>query len=332
MKIFVYEFVTGGGLAEEPLPPGLVHEGDLMLRALLADLAALPDLDVFSSRDPRLPALPGVPAIAPGPGENAARHFARGVSAADAVWPVAPETGGVLERLAGDTVERGRILLGCRPDALRVAASKRATAAALSAAGVSVVPTFVTGDDLPPLPGPWVLKPDDGAGCDGTRLVRDWRRARRILASESGRFVAQPWIEGDALSLSLLCGEGRAMLLSCNRQHVRVTEGRLSLAGISVNALPDRDGRFARLGEEAAAAIPGLWGYIGVDLILGKDGPVVLEVNPRLTTSYVGLGPALGINPAALVLGLLRPDWRRRWRSPEGGRVAEICLESARGD
>jgi predicted ATP-grasp superfamily ATP-dependent carboligase len=31
----------------------------------------------------------------------------------------------------------------------------------------------------------------------------------------------------------------------------------------------------------------------------------VLEVNPRLTTSYVGLGAAIGMNPAALVLSLL---------------------------
>jgi predicted ATP-grasp superfamily ATP-dependent carboligase len=31
----------------------------------------------------------------------------------------------------------------------------------------------------------------------------------------------------------------------------------------------------------------------------------VLEVNPRLTTSYAGLRDALGINPARLVLDLL---------------------------
>jgi predicted ATP-grasp superfamily ATP-dependent carboligase len=292
----------------------------------------VPELDLFTTRDGRLPALPGVPTVATVPGENVARHFARGISAADAVWPIAPETGGVLERLARDTLDLGRILVGCRPAALRIAASKRATVSALSGAGVSAVPTFVSGDRLPPVPGPWVVKPDDGAGCDGTRLVRDWRQARGLLASDPGRLVAQPWIEGDALSLSLLCGEGSAVLLSCNRQHVQVADEGLSLLGISVNALADRDGRFARLGEQVAAAIPGLWGYVGVDLIAGKDGPVVLEVNPRLTTSYVGLGPALGINPAALVLDLLRPDWRRRWRSPERGGVAEIDLERAHAD
>ena len=54
-----------------------------------------------------------------------------------------------------------------------------------------------------------------------------------------------------------------------------------------------------------AAAIPGLWGYVGVDLIDTPAGPVVLEINPRLTTSYCGLGGVLGVNLAALVVGLL---------------------------
>jgi len=54
-----------------------------------------------------------------------------------------------------------------------------------------------------------------------------------------------------------------------------------------------------------AQAIPGLWGYVGIDLVDTADGPQVIEINPRLTTSYCGLASALGINPAARVLALL---------------------------
>jgi predicted ATP-grasp superfamily ATP-dependent carboligase len=71
-----------------------------------------------------------------------------------------------------------------------------------------------------------------------------------------------------------------------------------------VNAASD-DGTLASLADRIAAAIPGLWGYVGVDLVLTRDGPVVLEINPRLTTSYCGMGQALGINTAGLVLSLL---------------------------
>lgn len=304
MNIFVFEMITGGGLVADPLPPGLAREGDGMLRALLADLSRVSGVRVATSRDPRLPPLDDVGAITPAPGEDAFALYARGIATADAAWPIAPETDGALERLARDTLASGKVLLGSRPDAVRVAASKRATTRALEHAGVPAVPTFGPSDRLPPLPGRWVVKPDDGAGCDGVLLVPDWCAASDRLAGDPGCLVAQPWIEGEALSLSLVCCEGRATLLSCNRQHVRLEDGHPALESITVNAVPDRSGRLADLGRRIAAAIPGLWGYVGVDLVLSERGPVVLEVNPRLTTSYCGLRSALGINAAALVLDL----------------------------
>lgn len=307
MKLFVFEVVTGGGLAAERLPPGLAREGDLMVSALLRDLGELPDVSLITSRDPRLPppGVAGVATIAPAPGEEASALYARGVRAADAAWPIAPETDGLLERLSRATLELGRGLVGSRPDAVHLTASKRDTACALRAAGVATVPTFATGERLPPFHGPWVVKPDDGAGCEGMMVVQGWHAAAGRLESGSGRLVAQPWLDGDALSLSLLCGDGRATLLCCNRQHVRVVDGRPTLEAITVNALPDGEGRLADLAARIAAAIPGLRGYVGVDLVLTAQGPVVLEVNPRLTTSYCGLRSALGVNVAARTLDLL---------------------------
>lgn len=323
MKIFVFEWVTGGGLAGKALPPGLAREGEMMLRALVEDLGGVPAVRLTTSRDRRLlPPPPGVPSIVPATGEGPLALFARGAHGADAVWPIAPETDGVLERLACCTVALGKTLLGCRPEAVRFTASKRATARALEATGVPVVPTFGAGERPQPSPGRWVVKPDDGVGCEGARLVPDWRSAAALLAHGSEKLVAQPWIDGQAASLSLLCRDGDARLLCANQQHIRFVDGRLSLAGISVNAVPDREGTLRDLARRIAAAIPGLWGYVGVDIVLAHDGPVVLEINPRLTTSYRGLRRALGINPAALVLeGLLAPPRRTAPVSLEGDRA-----------
>lgn len=332
MRIFVFEMVTGGGLAAEPLRPSLAREGDLMLRALLRDLSDLPQVQVVASRDPRLPPVPGVAAIAPAPGEAPRALYARGVRGADAAWPIAPETDGVLQRLARDTLALGKRLLGSRPDAVRLAASKRETARVLCAAGVPAVPTFAAGDRLPPLAGAWVVKPDDGAGCDGVVVVPDWRAAGERLAGDPGRLIAQPWIDGCALSLSLLCCDGRAALLCCNRQHVRLVEGRPVLEAITVNAVPDSEGDLAALGTRIAGAIPGLWGYVGVDLVLAQQGPVVLEVNPRLTTSYCALRAALGINAAALVLDLLATGDTRGWRAPARTAAVTVSLVGDHGD
>jgi predicted ATP-grasp superfamily ATP-dependent carboligase len=320
VNLFVFEWVSGGGLAGEPLPPALAREGDMMVRALLCDLAELPGVRAATSRDPRLPPIAGMPAIVPEPGEDPLALYARGVAAADAAWPTAPETGGALERLARATLDLGVTLLGCHPDAVRLTTSKRATALALRAAGVPVIPTFGAGDRLPPLPGPWVVKPDDGAGCEDTHVVPDWRAAAERLALDPARSVAQPWIAGCPASLSLVCRDGRAELLCGNRQHVRVVACRPTLAAITVNGVTDPHGRLAELARRIAAAVPGLWGYVGVDLVLTDAGaPVVLEINPRLTTSYCGLRRAAGINAAARVLDA--PG------GPEAGTATPVLLE-----
>jgi len=298
-----------------------------MLRALLADLTLLPGIQVLTSRDGRLPPLPGIETIAPAPGEDGFALFARGVAACDAAWPTAPETDGILGHLAHETLRQGRTLLGCRPAGVQVATSKRATARALRAANVPAVPTFALSDGLPPLPGAWVVKPDDGAGCEDTLVATGWRPALERLQADPDRLVAQPWLDGTPMSLSLLCAEGRATLLSCNLQHARALGGELMVEGITVNAVPDTEGRFAELAAGIAAALPGLWGYVGVDLVLTPQGPVTLEVNPRLTTSYAALREALGLNVAGLVLDLLRPGGPATVGSPGDGVPVRIALE-----
>jgi predicted ATP-grasp superfamily ATP-dependent carboligase len=102
----------------------------------------------------------------------------------------------------------------------------------------------------------------------------------------------------------LVC-KGEALVLSVNQQRVAMTDTGFVLLGCVVNGYLKGKARYHKLGRAVAAAIPDLWGIVGVDIIDSKEGLQVLEVNPRLTTSYVGLKESTGINPAALVLGLL---------------------------
>jgi len=315
-------------MAGEPFPPGLVHEGELMLRTLIADLGACPGVELLCSRDARLPPLPGIETIWVGPGLDSSIAFAHGAASADAVWPTAPETDGVLELLALQVEQLGKTLLGCRPAAVRIAASKRRTAEALAAAGIPTVPTATADGAMPPWTGRWVTKPDDGAGSQDTIIAADWAGAFERLGTDPGRLVIQPWLEGPSISLSMLCVDGASLLLSSNRQRLRISEGRVTLAGLEVNAAIEGAPAFAQLSGRIARAIPGLWGYVGVDLVLTDHGPVVLEVNPRLTTSYCGMGRALGINVAAMVLDLLVPGVPVRWRSPAAGSPVALDLEA----
>jgi tyramine---L-glutamate ligase len=312
MKVLVYEFVTGGGLAGQELSPNLVNEANLFTQALLHDLTGLPGVEVATTRDARLPALDAslsekLTLLTPNEGENSIDVYLRGMQTADAVWPIAPEIGGMLEGLTQLAAEASKPLLSSRVRGVRAASSKLLTATVLNANAIAAVPTFGEGQELPDIAGPWIVKPDDGAGCSRMLILDDVQATRAFLKTKIGwNLVAQPWIEGEPMSLSLLCADGHARLLSVNKQIVSIGGGAPSLDSIFVNAERDKDGKFAALAQSIAQVFTGLWGHVGVDLIVRDDVIAVLEVNPRITTSYAGLSRALGVNAAGLVLDMHR--------------------------
>ena len=112
---------------------------------------------------------------------------------------------------------------------------------------------------------------------------------------------------GIAASLSIVCHQGRAILLACNRQQFKFDHGYGKLHSITVNALVKYWKQFYTIAKGIAKVEQGLSGYIGVDLIVAATGEViVVEINPRLTTAYVGLRRSILKNPAPYILSYCR--------------------------
>jgi predicted ATP-grasp superfamily ATP-dependent carboligase len=298
LKVFAFDYATAGGPSARVLPQTLRQQGDMLLRALLADLAALPGIELCT--------------MAAQAEQPFSERFAACVQAADAVWPLACESEGLLERVSREILRGKRVLLGSAPGAVQVAASKLKVARALADGGVEAVATYSPHACLPDGSGAWVVKPDDGAGCLNTRLFSDRAAALAwIRASSAEGYVLQPFVAGKLGSLSLLCCDGVARVLGCNLERVAMRDNRFHFLGSTVNGLDDADGVLDRLAQQVAAAIPSLWGYVGVDFIFtgtqsAERGPVVLDVNPRLTAAYAGLHASIGCNPAGLVIDLLK--------------------------
>lgn len=306
MNIFVFEFVTGGGFADKALP-AFLPDGEAMWQALVDDLSVIRDVNVLTLRDRRLPR----PAtqqvqIVTTDADCFDDDYQRCLSMSDAVWPVAPEERGILESLNRGVLDAGKRLLGCQPEAVHIAASKYATTQHLIRAGISVVPTS-TSPFFMVSKGPVVAKPDDGAGCQETRYFHTQAAAEKwALSQGEAGYVYQPFVPGEPLSLSVLCHENGCQLLSINTQHIQLKNGQLHFQGVTVNTVSDPNGRYAALARRVVSAIPGLWGYVGIDLIDTEAGPVILEINPRATVSYAGLRATLAFNPAERIL--LLPD------------------------
>jgi tyramine---L-glutamate ligase len=308
VKVFAYEYGSGGGLIDRTMRNPLLYQGELMLRALISDLVALPDIEVITTRDSRLPSLelPASAIIVSCDGQDD-DSFNECLRAADAVWPVAPECAGILERLSLKIIRSKRILLGSRTGAVRVASSRLLTTHRLSRAGIAVVDTYLPDDALPDNVDTWVVKPDDGVGFHTTQIFHqandalDW-----IKESSEENYVLQPFLHGKPCSLSLLCSGGTAQVLSYDEHRFAVRNNQFHYLGTSVNGIHGAVSEYGRLAQKIAKAIPGLWGYVAVDFILTESGPVVLGIYPRLTVSYAGLHASIGCNPAGLVLDLLQ--------------------------
>lgn len=107
------------------------------------------------------------------------------------------------------------------------------------------------------------------------------------------------------MSLCVLSDGVDARVLSVNRQHIHWdASGVASYRGGVTNVRADRD-RFAALAQAVQISIPGLWGCWGIDLVLPcDDDPVLIEVNPRLTTAFVALHAATGVDLLGALLML----------------------------
>lgn len=339
-SILVLEFLSAGGLHGDPAEAVLMPLGVSMRDAMAADLLALPgaDLRVTVADCSAAPAEALAARLPPAqaarlhrtrahPGQTLLDFLGEQAGAHDLAWVVAPETGELLPRCR-ERVGDAR-WLGSGADAQHAAARKSRTLARLAAAGLPVP------DDLAAEARRWVVKPDDGAGAVDTVVLADRAAAqslatRRAAAGEP--VILQPWVESaddQACSLSMLCGPGLpggAEPLALNRQRIRVdAAGQVHFDGIERLATDPADPRWPALqalASRIAAAMPGLCGFVGVDLVRhARLGWVPIEVNARISCAWVGLSAALGRPLAAEVLAL----HRRARTAAAAGMSREAC-------
>ena len=138
-----------------------------------------------------------------------------------------------------------------------------------------------------------VVKPVHGCGSQGVRLTDG-------PAGEDE--FAQQYIEGEHLSASLVGSRntGEACLnysgnpplvLALNRQHFEVTDGAFRYLGGETPVEHPRSGEILDLARKAVTVL-GCQGYAGVDMVVA-DRVYVVDVNPRITTSLVGIAAVM---------------------------------------
>lgn len=340
--MFVHEFITGGGWPSGDLPGDLAHEAAAMLQALLADFRAWGAVRTLTTLDARLAhrTLPADEVVQVTPGQYQA-VFSALLARSDAALLIAPETEGHLARISALAEATGVRLLSSSAAAVAIAGDKAACYERFRQAGLPTPPTrrvrFAEAPQAAREIGyPLVTKPLDGVGCEGVCLVSGPAELTGALAvvrraTPHEEILLQSFIAGTHASVSLLVAGGQAVPLSLNGQDIAVGCPFTYRGGVVPLAHPLQARAFT-VAQAAVGLLPGLRGYVGVDLVLTQEEAWLLEINPRLTTSYIGLRQVAPFNLAQAIWdagcrGVLPENVALQGRvrfSKDGGWTAEV--------
>lgn len=280
-----------------------------MLRAVLDDFRAWGGVRTTTTRDYRLTnaslSADKVVELSPQDHDEVLEKLAGQCTAA---LIIAPESDGILASLSALMVRNGARLLGSGPGSVATAADKWACHRLFTQAGLPTPDTcYADGDGAckaaEKIGFPLVIKPVDGVSCEGISLIPDVPSLHSVLEKSryvDRRFLLQRYIEGEHASACLLVAGNDNLCLSINRQFIEIDRP-FSYQGSEVPFTGDKHQAAITLAQRAAALVPGLKGYIGVDLLIANEGCYVIEINPRLTTSYIGLRSVVNLNLAQAI-------------------------------
>lgn len=267
MKVLLAEYTVSRD-------PFLTHEGAAMLSVLKASFERC-----------------GYEVVIPGPGDFG-EEITRLAPGCDMGLVIAPDH--LLSKYTF-LLEQSTHNLGCGFMTVALCANKVQTEKILRDNGVPVPGDAGSGKR--------VIKPVRGCGAQGVRLSEG--------QPSEGEF-AQQFIEGENYSVSIIPNRviGDACLyfsgnppviLAVNRQDITIErDGSFRYLGGETPVHPTREEEIVNTARKAVMVL-GCQGYCGVDVVVA-DKVYVVDVNPRITTSLVGIAACMTEEIAELLV------------------------------
>ncbi|MFA4956012.1 MAG: ATP-grasp domain-containing protein [Candidatus Methanoperedens sp.] len=271
MKLLVAEYAVGAGIDEYML------EGRAMLGTLVRSFAACGHEVLYPSSGT---IIDSGTAVETGNFEETLASLSR---KCDAGLVIAPDE--ILGDLT-EIIEENTTNLGCPSDSVRLCADKLKSTRKLERENIPVPLTIGDGE----YEGDFVIKPRFGCASEGIH------RSKKGILKDG--LIATEFIDGEHLSASIITGKTQ-LLLTVNRQLIKIGD-KISYEGGIVPYLCDREEEVADIAKKTTKVL-GCRGYAGVDIVLA-DKPYVVDINPRPTTSLIGITRVMKAQIADLIL------------------------------
>lgn len=317
MKLLVFEYATALGIED----PSITVEGRNILEGLLNDLKS-------TGADYISPESAGI-GYKPRDGEEKCNPVAvdgdltgwlgENLSKYDACLAVAPEENLILYEITKILEKNDVLTIGSSSGAVFACSDKVETHRLLKDDHPVVNGGKVSFNELKEHKNIFtgdrkmLVKPADGVSCTGVQVVRsyaDFIKATAHLKRNTSLpyFLLQDYVEGVSTSVSILSTGKESVALSLNRQKININQGKLEYNGGEVPYEHPLAVDAKEIASKAVKSIGGLKGYVGVDLLLGEEQVHILEINPRLTTSYVALRQLLNFNLGKAIIGAVKGE------------------------
>ncbi len=335
-EILVWEYLSGGGLVNDFLSASLLCEGVAMLRAIARDFAQV-GFKLIIPLDARLLSLkhwlPQSRFVPITKEKDILEILKQEASRAGDFFIVAPEFNSILVTYTR-ALESVAQNWGCPSKFIEIFGNKWDTWKFWKSRDVTTPPTW----ELPPSTSKEkiikilqncddkiIIKPAFGAGgenlfsCSLVDLQNEQYSLAVMKKIGDGGYLAQKFVPGIPCSANFIVVQNEIKVLSVNDQIIELGTGpeRQSryLGGISpaqslLKRLTPQSIQRALL--PLIESFPSLGsGLFGVDFICDLNGVFhFIEVNSRLTTSYVALARILNQNPVSLMLNGNVPSLR----------------------
>jgi tyramine---L-glutamate ligase len=251
----------------------------------------------------------------------------------DVTLVIAPEIDGLLQSCLTSLTRAGIQVLNCSGNVLANSCDKWLTADCFIRHGLPHPPTWKASQhrQIPFSAAPqWCCKSRFGAGCEETVIgsASQIEKQCRDLRNPNW-YIVQPWLEGESYSCSAIVDRGGIAhwlpLTTQQFQTIRFENGLSSLQYQGGRVASETTGldRPVRLLNRTLDSLSDgkpskCIGWIGIDLLKSVEAEwIIIECNPRITTSLVGLSQQSPVNLASVLLegwsGLIKTSLSGSW-------------------
>ncbi len=337
IRLLISEYVCSGAMVGRPLPNSLSREGLGMLRAICEDAVSSKAFEVCTTLDHRLSLNIAGIQCHPVRTETAEWQLFQDLAkSSDLTLVIAPEFNQILLNrvrwLFDNNCPHGLSdvqSIEISSDKLKFgnwAVQNRIATPATQ--GIDLQQASLELENSETFHFPLIIKPQWGAGTTSTALLTneaDYLQFRNHHRDdELGPFVIQPYHEG--LPISIAC-----LINPQDLSRTWTPLGRQNFAGLKYlgGTIPfhcEVANQAFELAERVVNLMPGIAGWIGFDFLYSpnrEEQILLLEVNPRLTTSYLGYRQLTKSNLTAIMLGV-HGDAQMEWCE----QPVQFCLES----